>query len=138
MAAEGRSGCGMTWRKPELHDAVEGRWEPTEKERLGGIRPELRWKQCRSQAWGRAAASRSVLSSCTVVVAAGFDDCRGVILRVSMPPGARNRFDIRNCAARAKPGEALICGAPVPCKSFLESALGLKNSEPTETSYPRS
>lgn len=94
MAAEGHSGCGVTWRKPELRDAVEGRWEPAEKERSGGILPELRWEQCRSRAWGRAAASRLLLSSGTVVVAAGFDDCRDVILRVSMPPGARNRFDI--------------------------------------------
>ena len=123
---------------PELCDAVEGRREPTEKRHSGGILPELRWEQTRSRAWGRGAASRSLLSSCTVVVAAGFDDCLGVILRVSMPSGALDRFDIRNRAARAKPGEALTCGAPVPCKSFLESTFGLKSSEPTETSYPRS
>ena len=33
LAAEGHSGCGVTWRKPELRDAVEGRWVPAEKQR---------------------------------------------------------------------------------------------------------
>lgn len=52
------------------------------------ILPELRWEQCRSRRAWEGGSLRLLLSSGTVVVAAGFDDCRGVILRVSMPPGA--------------------------------------------------
>ena len=121
---------------------MEGRREPTEKQHSGGILPELRWEQTGSWAWGRGQplghCCPPALLYCAVVVAAGFDVCLGVILRVSMPSGALDRFDIRNRAIRAKPGEALICGAPVPCKSFLESTFDLKSSEPTEISYPRS
>lgn len=53
LAAEGHSGCGVTWRKPELRDAVEGRREPTEKQHSGGILPKVRWEQTGSWAWGR-------------------------------------------------------------------------------------
>ena len=60
----------MTWRKPELRDAVEGRWGPAERQRSGGILPELRWEQTRSRAWGSGAAGWSRMSSCTAVIVA--------------------------------------------------------------------
>ena len=70
LAAVGHSGCGVTWRKPELRDAVEGRWGPAERQCSGGILPKLRWEQTRSRAWGSGAAGWSRMSSWTAVIAA--------------------------------------------------------------------
>lgn len=70
LAAEGHSGCGVTWWKPEPRDAVEGRWGPAERQRSGGILSELRWEQTRSRAWGSGAAGWSRMSSCTAVITA--------------------------------------------------------------------